>query len=94
VADQSAFADLDEAQIHYLKAQYLASLQMVDGTETALKAQLDQIVKTRKQLQELMGELDAKLAGETPARTPSKFTPKPAVKPASRRTPRKRPVPK
>ena len=36
----SPFADLDDAQLHYLKAQYLASLQMVDQTEAALKAQL------------------------------------------------------
>ena len=91
MADESAFADLDDAQLYYLKAQYLASLQMVDDTETTLKAQLDQIVKTRKQLRELMGELDAKLAGETTPTTPS---PKPAVKPTPRRTTRKRPVPK
>lgn len=89
MADPSAFAGLDDAQLHYLKAQYLTSLQMVDETETALKAQLVQIVTTRKQLQDLMGELDAKLAGET---TPKKPTEKPAVKPTPRRAPRKKPV--
>jgi hypothetical protein len=65
---------------------------MVDETETALKAQLDQIVKTRKQIQELMGELDARMTGETTPKTPSKPTGKPAVKPTPRRTPQKRTV--
>jgi hypothetical protein len=93
MAEESAFADLDDSQLYYLKEQYLASLQMVDDTETTLKAQLDQIVKTRKQLQEMMRELDARLAGETSPTTPSKPTPKPAVKPTPRQTTRKRPVP-
>ena len=29
MADPSPFANLDEAQLHYLKSQYLASLQLV-----------------------------------------------------------------
>ncbi len=92
MADTSTFAHLDDAQLHYLKAQYLASLQMVDQTETTLKSQLDEIGKTRKQLQELMGELDAQLAGPTLPETPSKPATKPAVKPTLRRTPRKKTV--
>ena len=92
MADQSTFADLDDAQLHYLKAQYLASLQMVDQTEAALKAQLDQVGKTRKQLRELMGELDVQLAATTTPKAPTKPAGKPEGKPAPRRTPRRRPV--
>ena len=91
MADPSTFAHLDDAQLHYLKAQYLTSLQMVDQAETALKAQLDQIGKTRRQLQELMGELDSQITAATTPEAP----PKPdraTGKTPPRRTPRKRPV--
>ena len=91
MADQSTYPNFDDAQLHYLKAQYLAALQMVDQTETALRAQLDQVGKTRKQLQELMGELDVQLAGATTPEAPSKPAGKPARKPTPRRT-RRRPV--
>jgi cell division protein FtsB len=89
MADASPFADLGDAQLHYLKAQYLASLQMVDQTEAALKAQLEQITKSRKQLDELMAELDAQIAA---AAAPTKTPAKPAKKPSTRRTTRRQPV--
>jgi len=96
--EPSPFAELGDAQLHYLKAQYLASLQMVDETEVALKAQLEQVVKSRKQLQELMADLDATIAAAAapPPKTPAKpaATKKPAAKkPTTRRTTRRQPVP-
>jgi hypothetical protein len=93
MADASPFADLGDAQLHYLKAQYLASLQMVDQTEAALKAQLEQITKSRKQLEELMADLDAQIAAAAaPTKTPAKTPAKPAKKPATRQTTRRQPV--
>jgi cell division protein FtsB len=82
VADPSAFAGLEPAQLHLLKAQYLASVQVLDQTEAALKAQLDQVAKARKQVEALMDELDGQLAGEAKpeARTTSARKPKPATR--------------
>ena len=77
VADPSTFAGPEPAQLHYLKSQYLASMQMLDQAEAALKAQLDQLAKTRKQVEELSKELDAQLAGGTKPQSPAK----PAAKP-------------
>ncbi len=91
MADPSPFANLDESQLHYLKSQYLSSLQLVDQTEAVLKAQLEQIVKSRKQVQELMADLDAQIAAASkpePAKPPAK----PVKKPTRRPTPRKTPV--
>jgi hypothetical protein len=90
MSDQPTFAALDDAQLHYLKAQYLASLQLVDQAEAGLRAQLDQIGKTRKQITELMAELDAQLGAGAPAGGPAKPTRKPVGKPTPRRSPRKR----
>ena len=92
MADPSPFANLDEAQLHYLKSQYLASLQLVDQTEAALKAQLEQLGKSRKQVQELMADLDAQIAAmETPEK-PAKPPAKPVKKPTTRRPTRRTPV--
>ena len=63
MADQSVFASLDPSQLHYLKAQYLASLQLVDQREATLKQQLEDLTTARKQLHELMGQLDRHLSG-------------------------------
>lgn len=93
MADPSPFANLGDAQLHYLKAQYLASLQMVDQTEAALKAQLEQITKSRKQLQELMADLDAQIAAAARPATPAKEPAKPPKKPTTRRPTRRQPVP-
>ena len=93
MADPSPFAELGDAQLHYLKAQYLASLQMVDQTEAALKAQLEQITKSRKQLQELMTDLDAQIAAAAKPDTPAKEPAKPPKKPTTRRPTRRQPVP-
>ena len=93
MADPSPFANLGDAQLHYLKAQYLASLQMVDQTEAALKAQLEQIGKSRKQLQELMADLDAQITAASKPEVPAKTSPaKPTKKPTTRRTTRRRTV--
>jgi hypothetical protein len=92
MADPSPFADLGDAQLHYLKAQYLASLQMVDQTEAALKAQLEQIAKSRKQLQELMADLDAQIVAAAKPEGPAKPPAKPVKKPTTRRTTRRQPV--
>jgi len=92
MADPSPFADLGDAQLHYLKAQYLASLQMVDQTEAALKAQLEQIAKSRKQLQELMADLDAQIVAAAKPEAPAKPPAKPVKKPTTRRTTRRQPV--
>jgi hypothetical protein len=99
MADQSAFVDLDDAQLHYLKAQYLASLQMVDQTEAALKAQLEQVGSARKLLQGLMQEIDGRLAGDaapsrpaTAAKGAAKGAAKEPAKPAASRRVRSRRV--
>lgn len=88
MAGESAFAGLDPAQLHYLKAQYLASVQLLDQTEAALKAKLTDLGKTRKQVEELMAELDAQLTGEPEQPAPAK----PAAKPKPTRTTRRRTV--
>jgi hypothetical protein len=88
MAEPSAFAGLEPAQLHYLKAQYLASLQMLDQAEATLKAQLDEVAKTRKHVESLMHELDAQLTGEAKQPAPAK----PAAKPKPRRTTRRRTV--
>ena len=88
MADPSAFVGLEPAQLHYLKAQYLASLQLLDQTETALKAQLDEVAKTRKQVASLMQELDVQLTGEANQPAPAK----PPTKPKPTRTTRRRTV--
>jgi Spy/CpxP family protein refolding chaperone len=92
MADPSPFANLDSAQLYYLKAQYLASLQMIDQTEAALKAQLDQVGKSRKQLQDLMADLDAQITTAETPETPAKPAAKPAKKPTPRRPTRRQPI--
>jgi len=62
VAVKSPFSDLSAAQLHYLKSQYLTSLEMIDQTETALRTQLDDVAKARTQVEELMQQLDHDLA--------------------------------
>ena len=92
MADPSPFANLDEAQLHYLKSQYLASLQLIDQTEAALKAQLEQVGSSRKQAQELMADLDAQIAAGSAPEKPVKTRAKPVKKPTTRRTTRRQPV--
>jgi uncharacterized protein involved in exopolysaccharide biosynthesis len=78
VATSSAFAALDLAQLHQLKSQYLAALQIVDQAETDLKGRLDEVGQARKQLEDLMQQLDAELASsDSPKETsePTKTTP-------------------
>jgi len=58
----SVFIGLDQAKLYYLKSQYLTSLQIVDQAESALQAQLDDVGKARKQLTDLMSELDEQIA--------------------------------
>lgn len=66
MSERSLFADLGPAQLHYLKSQYIASLQVVDQTEQALKAQLEEVGRARSQLEEQLRELDREL--EPPAK--------------------------
>jgi cell shape-determining protein MreC len=58
MTEESVFTGLGPAQLHYLKSQYVVSLQVLDQTEQTLKAQLEEVERTRGQLQELMRELD------------------------------------
>lgn len=61
MTEQSVFTPLDAAQLHYLKAQYLATLQLLEQTEATLKRQLEDVQKARKQVDEQMGRLDRQL---------------------------------
>ena len=85
----AAFSDLGPSELHYLKSQYLAALQMVDQTEAALKAQLAEAAKARKQLEELMQQVDHQLDASTPKQP---ATPAPKPKPTSRPRTRRRSV--
>ena len=88
----SAFSDLGESQLHYLKSQYLAALQMVDQTEAVLKAQLAEAAKARKQLEEQMQHIDQQLDAASAPKQPA--TPaKPTTKPKPRSRPRTRGAP-
>jgi cell division protein FtsB len=58
MTEPSVFKDLDPAQLYYLKAQYLASQQVLDQSEKALKDQLEALTKARAQLGALMRALD------------------------------------
>jgi hypothetical protein len=65
MTEQSVFTDLGPAQLHYLKSQYVVSLQLLDQTEQTLKAQLEEVERTRGQLQRLLRELDRQIEPET-----------------------------
>ena len=92
MSEQSPFAELGDAQLHYLKAQYLASLQLVDQTEATLKEQLAQLTESRKQVQALMVDLDAQIAAAAKPAAPVKTPAKPVKKPTTRRPTRRTPV--
>jgi phage shock protein A len=59
MAGESVFKELGPSQLHYLKSQYLASHDLLDQTEAALKAQLEQVTKARHELERLSRELDS-----------------------------------
>jgi hypothetical protein len=59
----SVFGDLSPAQVHFLKSQYLASLEMLDQEEADLKSQLAGLAKARVKVEELMRDLDQALEG-------------------------------
>ena len=89
----SAFSDLGQSQLHYLKSQYLAALQMVDQTEAALKAQLAEAAKARKQLEEQMQHIDQQLDdASTPTQPATPAEPATKPKPTSRPRTRRRSV--
>jgi cell division protein FtsB len=69
MSEQSVFTQLDAAQLHYLKAQYIATLQLLEQTEATLKQQLEDVQKARKQVDDQMSQLDRHL--ETPAAKPA-----------------------
>jgi hypothetical protein len=61
MTEESVFTGLGPAQLHYLKSQYVVSLQVLDQTEQTLRAQLEEVERTRGQLQGLMRELDGQI---------------------------------
>jgi hypothetical protein len=80
MAEESVFKELGPSQLHYLKSQYLASHDLLDQAEAALKAQLEQVAKARHELERLSRELDSHIERSPKARK----NPEPA-KPASKR---------
>jgi cell division protein FtsB len=82
MTEPSVFKDLGPAQLHYLKAQYLASVQLLDQTETALRAQLEQLTKARAQLESAMKQLDQHI--DAPAKPSAQASATRSRKPAAR----------
>ena len=72
MTEESAFADLEPAQLHYLKSQYVLSEQLLEQTEQTLKQQLKDVERAQKQVRDLMRQLDHHL--EPPKRARSAKT--------------------
>jgi cell division protein FtsB len=83
MSEQSAFTQLDAAQLHYLKAQYLATVQLLDQTEATLKQQLEDVQKARKQVDEQMRRLDSQLEPPTKKSAQAKTSSRSRARPRS-----------